>query len=47
MYNIVVLWLCDFVECISNAINKTTRQLNNQTTKQLNNTNVFLSIDIL
>ena len=40
MYNIVVLWFCclvvllfsDFVECISNAINKTTRQQNNQTT---------------
>ena len=40
MYNIVFLWFCgfvvllfsDFVECISNAINKTTRQQNNQTT---------------
>ena len=37
MYNIVVLWFCcfvvllfsDFVECISNAINKTTKQQNN------------------
>ena len=47
MYNIVVLWFSDFVECISNAINKTTRQQNNQTTKQLNNTNVFFTIDIL
>ena len=32
MYNIVVLWFSDFVECISTAINKTTRQQNNQTT---------------
>ena len=29
MYNIVVLLFSDFVECISNAINKTTKQQNN------------------
>ena len=39
-YQCIILWSCcfvvllfsDFVECISNAINKTTRQQNNQTT---------------
>ena len=54
-YQCIILWSCcfvvllfsDFVECISNAINKTTRQQNNQTTKQPDNTNVFFSIDIL
>ena len=46
-YQCIILWSCcfvvllfsDFVECISNAINKTT--------KQPDNTNVFFSIDIL
>ena len=45
MYNIVVLlfcgfvvlWFSDFVECISNAINKTTKQPDNKTTRQQNN----------
>ena len=55
-YQCIILWSCgfvvllfsDLVECISNAINKTTRQQNNQTTLTYFSLLIFyFSIDIL